>query len=392
MKIRHGYRIKVDGGSRQMFEFLDAFRREAFSAFARSYVRLVAKEVMAKIDAHHIGVAIQEDDGNPVDQAMASVGNDVATKAPKDMDMALDAYLAPYSDGYLYLWVNFAHPACVKVIETHQHIEAFPYADNEPPPSGVTEAEWKARSEVWARLLGIGGQAHCGLRLQLTMGKKLPRPTPDMLLRHLPNVKDRIEKAARTILMRQMLPDGLSKDQVGTWIGTQEGRDKWNEALAEAGKLIPKTLDAKMITRYGPSTSITMQPTEQPSINFIDKADMIELDDGKIIIVVFAAGLSHETNVHLQLGDDFIAFTQNGVQYGHVDKLPVDGLMLLRRAGTVTLVEVEQRGEESAIVGSHNVVVTDISSERSFSSIVGRLSRKIQQPNDKKIEELKKWV
>jgi len=370
MGTKRGYRARLDS-VQGLHALIDGFRRDGLRAFLVRYARSVARECFLLMDAHRLGVEEQDADDPPVLMALARVREDIERRTPTGCDMACDGHVAPMDDGHAYFWFSHMHEACAATWEAAAGVERF-----DPPDDGQPGADLRRRT--WARVLGRSGGPFCGLRFQLLGGQSLPALSLDMVLRHAPAFDARAAAAARLWLESGKAPAGTTASQAKERVAAALERRPGKDALS----------------RFGHSQRLLAEePGEKPERGHIDHADIVELDDGGVLVIAFSAGLSPDDTVFLQVGDSFFTVVQNGVQFGYVDDVPEDGMAVLRAHRPVTLVEVDRREGRGRVRARHGAVVNDIGMERSLSAAMGSWrNRGAQDRGRSRLEELREWL
>jgi hypothetical protein len=117
------------------------------------------------------------------------------------------------TDGFgdMYALLYTEQNAYVKIFESFDEIEPWPYWDNTDRPDDVDEPDWEHRRHIWNRVIGCAAPAQRGLTWSLLGNMHHAHCTAADLVVHLPDRRTRARMLASAFLT--VAPD---KDATGT--------------------------------------------------------------------------------------------------------------------------------------------------------------------------------
>lgn len=354
------YRISA-GQIWDLYATLAAFRRETLRRFVASYARRVAQEAILLADAHHLGLEEQDPEDAPILMAAGRVRCDILSRAPDGLDPIADAVIIPSGQEDLFICFQHVSPSALNAWHALQD-------------DGLASSHCPEIKKAWKL-----AHKRATLRFQMLSGQPLPSLPIETCLRHAPSLQKRLENLLN-LWRRKGEPPCPQQD---------------GEALQILEATVRKRPSETDLSHFGTSEKLLLdhQGKKKPRIHSIDHADLIEMETGAVIVLVFCAGLSQEQQVSLQVGDEFFSVVQGSVQFGYVEEVPTEGLDMLRQQDSVLLVELDPDCDGS-VVARHRATVKDIGSgmslARLFGSKKGRFALDASGRDD--LEELRKWL
>lgn len=414
-----GYRLKVSGVA-DLSRVLGGFRAEATRLLARRYATLVAREATWALDRWKLGLSGRDDDF--IATACSSVRRRLASDGP-----------IPFPDVNCVLSVHFIHDAVLasfvhghdgyrKAWESIREVVAWGWSEDGPRPRGISEKAWEARGRYW-KAAASGPPFGQGLRFTL-VEDGLPGLGWGAVRRYLPSWDERVARAsaalakdvdpeeakklAEEVLVRHLSREALvaegrprtaRRQPLPSPGGREEKPSAKDESAADKTAPVASSADDEGVTaaerirrearkarkiREKAAARTDNDPGRAASI---DHADVVLASDGRVFVATPYVGLDPENRVFLQVGDRHVAFSQGGVQYGHVTDVPKSAIDLLRTCKTVILVEVARKeGGGRLLRAKHVAIVSDISLSDSLSISLGGF-RRASARGEKEIRE-----
>lgn len=213
-KIFNGYRIRLDGRPRGLFDVVDSLR-ELWQPIGEEvwFHRLI--EVAVQIFDGSRDPERKPEDGtrtSPLIEASVIEAREYHARTvgdgPNDLQATVcflsDTMGAPADEEVLiYALLFVRHDRFRGAFEGLSGVEPWPYWDSTDRPSKVPEEEWAHRRAVWGRLLGYDAPAERGVSFELcrdNFARGVYRlREPGELERHLPTDEQR----ARWLATRQ---------------------------------------------------------------------------------------------------------------------------------------------------------------------------------------------
>lgn len=375
MDSSKGFRLKVTSIG-EVSAFLETFRKAALGVLAGAYGKRVAERAVELADFAAIGLA--EPDGDLIAKACREVRKSEA--APKGwipypglncavtLHFVRDAVLASFlhgSEEYLAAWK--AMPETVE----------WPWHPGQKP-NGMGEKAWRLRESYWRDALK-GAAYGRGLKF-LLVDNRLPDLSWQGIRKYVPPLDKRIEKCIARIADAPS-PDFAGMDEkaitekVKASVATDLGEKDFS-ASAKPKATTTKKPGAARVRKLREDAkrkaSARKKDTEEKSAQ-VDHADILVALDGRTFVAVPYVGFDKTARVFVQVGDNHLAFSQSGTQFGYVTDVKKSALDVLRACRTVTLVEVGRKGSRRLLRAKHIAIVSDVGLSESFGLAMGRL-------------------
>jgi hypothetical protein len=336
MKAMDGFLLTSENSSPNA-NIIEEFRASALRHLTAAYARAVADEVCRLKDLHDVGAIVKPASANPLAEASETVGRD-----PEPWDGRCRIRLFPVSQGMLAIFdpPNATFASILSSID------------------GVRPWSATQNPQDLERILATP-QALFGISIQIGTGP-LPAPTAEMVIRRIPALHARVERAAKVYLDRRLTTRQGSTVPIP---GGALARIMEAEAKSDVERLLRDVRDVQEIQTYGtPRISEVRESRSKDISHSIDHGDLVETEHGEVMLAVPEVGLKTTDRVFILVSDDYISIVQNSVEFGHIKNIPKPHLDELRHRESISLVEME--GREGHLPGPrriHIALINDVS-------------------------------
>lgn len=238
VKIHHGWKIQTPDLS-SLILFFEGFRARAWDVFRSHHARAVAARAALRFDCARLGLTLSSlrndmsdpalTEASPIHGAIEEIAEAyrrVKAEPCRDPqnDWECEADLYPGCDTSLLL-LHAEQSFYAEILGNTRGVEHYPYWDNTDRPEDVSEREWKRRGEEWKEAIGPGAPPRRRLRFEL-IGRRLPRPDTEAVLRAIPSPEDRLSAVARVAAISGLYggpPKDATYHDIVSWLVDENG-------------------------------------------------------------------------------------------------------------------------------------------------------------------------
>lgn len=382
------YRLNIHGFT-EFSDFMEGWRGKSLSILSEAYAGMVARKAFEIHDTISLGVS--EADGDIIKAAgrfvrKAQAGNKGLVPYA-NLNCAINIY---FVKGAILARFTHGNEAYRKAWERTPEVVEWAWRPG-ARPQGISDKAWRMRGRYWEE---VQKKNSFGLGMKfILIDNRLPDLPWANIRRHKPDMETRIRQCMEII---EAAPPsefaGMKKEKMRTLIA---GKLKQKVTEEDFVTVIKEKARANSVKKpsgaKGKSIKheVKRKTQHDDKASQVDHADILVALDGQIFIAVPYVGFEKSSRVFVQAGDNHLAFSQNGTQYGYVTDVKKSALDVLRGTKTVTLVEVglSSKGNKRLLRAKHVAIVSDIGLSESFGVAMARLK---PSHNDDLIQELDK--
>ena len=367
MDFEHGYRLRVTGLD-GLAKLVTAYRAHALRIMAGSYADQIARTAVSALDASCVGLV--QNRGDILSQARESVrsAHDKLTDGVYAASLncriefhfvgnAILAVLVHGSERYRKPW------------EARKEVVRWGWSPSLQRPTHIGEAAWADRARYWSEIsrpsaVGYGVFSFCLLQ------NRLPGLGWNALSKCMPSLEWRVEQCVRKLASAERIdPAAISQRDRERFEGRARSSiisevDEASFSLKLPMNRMPegqKPRERAQVPSPTAPQKDTKKVQKEELASIVDHADIVVAADGRAFMAIPHVGFRTEDRVHIQIGTKDIVFSQNGIQYGTVTKVPASSRDYLRGLTSITLVEVREVDGKRLLRAKHTAMVSDIS-------------------------------
>lgn len=396
MKTTRGFRLKL-ATLADLSNFLDDFRSDATKVLAGKWTMDVAREAVFTADLASLGLKPRLKDF--IGDASQRLNGRLS-----EGDFSHHAYNCRIEflnlDGAILAVFEHGDAAYQQAWKRKRAVEFWGWSEEMARPNSISAENWALRGSAWTALRK---KPRFGRSLTFTLlDPPLPTLTWRSVANHFPEFEARVDNCVEGILTA----DGKKRseasvaevERVREYVTRTIAPEVHRELMSgqwTRPKAVSSTREIKTTIVEKRDEKATGETNEEPGeaaqkASHIDHADVILAHDGRTFIAVPSVGLAVDTRIFVQVGSRDLSFTQSGVNFGTVPRIPPAARDHLKSCKEAVLVEVEKDAAGRLLRAKFIAIVTDITFSENQKMSLSGFKRPSRSMAAKELEEWEK--